>query len=76
MSQLREEKAAAEEDLQAKTEKKKFTMDEQYNEDLQLKQWKDDCKFLFDNFDIRQEHMTGEIEALGEAKSFLQGMKV
>ncbi|CAD7970952.1 unnamed protein product [Amoebophrya sp. A120] len=76
LSQLREEKAAAEEDLQAKTEKKKFTMDEKYNEDLQLKQWKDDCKFLFDNFDIRQEHMTGEIEALGEAKSFLQGMKV
>ncbi len=33
-------------------------------------------KFLFDNFEIRQEHMSGEIEALGEAKAFLKGMKL
>ncbi|CAD7971046.1 unnamed protein product [Amoebophrya sp. A25] len=75
-SQLRDEKASAEEDLQEKTEKKKFAIDEKYNEDLQLKQWNADCKFLFDNFASRQEHMTGEIEALNEAKSFLQGMKI
>jgi len=75
-SQMRDEKASAEEDLMDKTEKKKFAMDEKYNEDLQLKQWKDDCKFLFDNFGTRQSHMSGEIEALNEAKSFLQGMKI
>lgn len=35
---------------------------------------KADSDFLIKNFDLRQEHATNEIEALKEAKAFLQGM--
>jgi len=35
---------------------------------------KEECKFLLDNFTLRQEHMTTEIEALNKAKAFLNGM--
>lgn len=35
----------------------------------------EDCSFLLNNFDLRQEHMQGEIDALNEAKAFLKGMK-
>jgi len=35
---------------------------------------KADSDFLVKNFDLRQEHATNEIEALKEAKAFLQGM--
>jgi len=75
-AQLTEEKASSEEKLQETTDKKKFTTDSHTAETAALDQWKSDCKFLFDNFEIRQEHMSGEIEALGEAKAFLKGMKI
>lgn len=75
-AQLTEEKASSEEKLQETTDKKKFTTDSHTAETAALEQWKSDCKFLFDNFEIRQEHMSGEIEALGEAKAFLKGMKI
>jgi len=35
---------------------------------------KADTDFLIKNFDLRQEHATTEIEALKDAKAFLQGM--
>lgn len=34
----------------------------------------EECKFLMDNFTVRQEGQGAEIEALQEAKSFLKGM--
>lgn len=33
-----------------------------------------ECKFLFDNFQVRLDHMNQEKEALAEAKAFLNGM--
>jgi len=33
------------------------------------------CDFLLENFDVRQEARAAEIEALGEAKNILSGMK-
>ncbi|CAD7964469.1 unnamed protein product [Amoebophrya sp. A25] len=75
-AQLTEEKASSEEKLQETTDKKKFTTDSHTAETAALDQWKSDCKFLFDNFEIRQEHMSGEIDALNEAKAFLKGMKL
>jgi predicted nuclease with TOPRIM domain len=41
---------------------------------IELDARKEACKFLFENFDIRQEHMQGEIDALKEAAAFLKGM--
>lgn len=48
--------------------------DEQKSQKLGLAAKQEECKFLFDNFEIRLEHMNGEKAALAEAKSFLQGM--
>jgi chromosome segregation ATPase len=48
--------------------------DEKKSQDLGLAATEEECKFLFDNFDIRLEHMNGEKAALAEAKAFLQGM--
>lgn len=69
------EKAENEEKLQQTTETLETELAEKETKEKTLAAWEADCKFLFDNFDIRQEHMSGEIEALGAAKAFLQGMK-
>lgn len=69
------EKADAEEELQQTVE----TLERQANEHevstTTHEQTKSSCKFLLNNFDLRQDHMTSEIEALGQAKAFLQNMK-
>lgn len=69
------EKAENEEKLQQTTETLDTQNAERETKEKTLASWEADCKFLFDNFDIRQEHMSGEIEALQAAKAFLQGMK-
>lgn len=48
--------------------------DEKKSQETGLAAKQEECKFLFDNFDIRLEHMNGEKAALAEAKAFLQGM--
>lgn len=49
-------------------------LDERKSQETGLTAKEEECKFLFDNFDIRLEHMNGEKEALAEAKAFLNGM--
>lgn len=49
-------------------------LDEKKSQEIGLKAKEGECKFLFDNFEIRLEHMNGEKEALAEAKAFLNGM--
>lgn len=51
-------------------------LDEKTSQETGLAAKESECKFLFDNFDIRLEHMNGEKEALSEAKAFLNGMTV
>jgi len=51
-------------------------LDEKTSQETGLSAKESECKFLFDNFDIRLEHMNGEKEALSEAKAFLNGMTV
>merc|ERR1719491_182425 len=51
-------------------------LDEKKSQETGLAAKEEECKFLFDNFDIRLEHMNGEKEALSEAKAFLNGMTV
>lgn len=48
--------------------------DEKTSQETGLAAKQADCKFLFDNFQLRLDHMNGEKEALAEAKAFLNGM--
>jgi len=66
-------KADAEASLLALNEETKVKMTENMHTMESLKDLHLDCDWLLQNFDVRKEARTGEIEALGKAKAVLSG---
>lgn len=69
------EKGKAEMDLTNTETKLESDQTLRSDKEAAMKGKQEECKFLFENFDVRLEHMNGEKAALAEAKSFLQGMQ-
>jgi len=68
-------KATAEESLSMAKSDLKATMHKLEDLHLTLGDLRGSCDFILNNFDARQEARAAEINALGEAKAILSGMK-
>jgi len=69
------QKAEAEELAMALEEDVKNLSNEIVSKETAQKATQDECDFLLKNFASRQEKMDEEVQALAEAKSYLQGMQ-
>ncbi len=72
---MKGQKGDAEADLATTNEELSNEIQNAQDQETALNARKEGCKFLMDNFDIMQNAKKTEIEALNEAKAFLQGMK-
>jgi len=70
-----EEMARVDKDKQQKTIDKEQVLDDLDGLNKQKSDLLAQCTFLLDNFDARQESRAAEIDALGEVKAILAGMK-
>jgi len=69
------QKGEKEENLESTKDTLQFDSKDHESKHMLLTAKKEECKFLMDNFTMRQDHMSGEIEALNKAKAFLNGMQ-
>jgi len=74
-SDLDGQKADAEKDEATTTVDLGNAVTDQGNQQTALDAKKSECKFLMDNFDVKQKACADEIEAMNEAKAFLKGMQ-
>jgi len=69
------EKAQAEQDHTTASTDLDFAENEQRENEKESSDLHGSCDFTIKNFDVRQEALTQEMEALGQAKSILKGSK-